>query len=257
MKIDTLAKHHSIHTWEVRLVGYHLLRTRSCRNSPHCNPARRSQPPNIPLQWHEDFSEGWASLPPLSKIVHWKLPPSRELQMSYGKTVIFAVGCCTRARDRLLLGQPTCLVIEGRHPVSGSSPWQMPREDVNDRKACSDTTPEIPETSSTKDTISIFKVDFSFTTVCKTNCVKKHTLLFYKLFWYFNLIVPHIMTAPSSPLLCHPRCHRAWRPIPAVWSLSTWCFVQKLLWFFVLLCLKSGALWKRPPPRKSREDHGW
>lgn len=174
--------------------------------------------------------------------------------MSSGKMVIFEVGCCICARDRLFLGQPTCLVIEGRHPVPDSSLWQMPREDANDRKACSDTSPEIPETSWSKDTISIFKGHFSFTTVCKTNCVKKHTLLFYKLLWYFNLILPSIMTAPSSPLLCHPRCHKAWRPLPALWSLSTWWFVQKLLWFFALLCLKRDILWG-----KSREDpwHGW
>lgn len=130
--------------------------------------------------------------------------PTRELPTSYRKVVIFEVGCCTCARDRLFLGQPTCLAIEGRRPVSDSSRWQMPREDVNDRKACSDTSPEIPEASWTKDTISIFKVHFSFTAVCKANCVKKHTLLFYKLPWYFNLILPSIATAPSSPLLCHP-----------------------------------------------------
>lgn len=189
---------------------------------------------------------------------HWEkfctenFPPSRDVQTSNGKMVIFEVGCCTCARDRLFLGQPTCLVIEGRRPVSDSRLWQMPREDVNDRKGCRDTSPEIPETSWTKDTISIFKVHFSFTTVFKTNCVKKHTLLFYKLLWYFNLILRSIMTAALSALLCHRRCHRAWRPLPAVWSLSTWWFVQKLLWFFDLLCLRSGTLWKRPPKEVKR-----
>lgn len=48
-----------------------------CRNSPQCHSERFSQPPNIPLSWHEAFSEGWASLTPLSKILHWKLPPKQ------------------------------------------------------------------------------------------------------------------------------------------------------------------------------------
>lgn len=193
------------------------------------------------FQWGMSFLATWAKLCTESfrQAGNCKWAMGRWWFLQWGVVPVPGTGCSQ--------GSQPVWSLKAGILISGSSPWQMPREDVNDRKACSDTTPEIPETSSTKDTISIFKVDFSFTTVCKTNCVKKHTLLFYKLFWYFNLIVPHIMTAPSSPLLCHPRCHRAWRPIPAVWSLSTWCFVQKLLWFFVLLCLKSAALWKRPP----------
>lgn len=80
--------------------------------------------------------------------------PGRELQVSWGETEISEAECFTCVRDRLLQGQPTCPALLKNvpraiapHPVPDSSYSQMPKEDTNPRKASSDTSPEIPDTS--------------------------------------------------------------------------------------------------------------
>lgn len=141
--------------------------------------------------------------------------PGRELQVSWGETEISEAGCCTCVRDRLLQGQPTCPALLksepraiARHPVPDSSHSQMPKEDISPRKASSNTSPEIPDTSWPKDSASAFNSSWWIfhSSAQDKLCGKKHLLLFglKNATWYFHLILLNITAAPSLPFSCHP-----------------------------------------------------
>lgn len=127
MKIDTISKT-SLHSHTRGQASWlPLTQDQAMQKQLTVSSSKIFPKPQIfPLQRHEDFSEGWTSSPPLSKILHWKLPPKQGAANELWEDGDFWSGVLYLCQGQAV---PRAANLSG-HWRQASCPWQQPVTDA-------------------------------------------------------------------------------------------------------------------------------